>query len=187
MWVAVLAASVALAAAGCSSDAEPATTTQRGKLEFGTPPPGATRLGLCKAYQDDQIKGVLGEDGFRKLAPSALGEEGDAATGESCRWVRSGGGDDSLSLTIEALDYGADLAGLEAKFTELEGGTIGSEVVEGLGDAAFSSASEETSILQVRTGQYLLTLSTQARGKGVEPLDPDTLKILAGAALEKLS
>ena len=54
-----------------------------------------------------------------------------------------------------------------------------------MGDAAFSSVTDESSLLQVRSGQYLLTLSSRADGS-LEPVSLDALKLLAASGLGNL-
>ena len=53
----------------------------------------------------------------------------------------------------------------QSLYGELQSGTLGAEAVNDLGDAAFASVTDETSLLQVRSGPYLLTLASRATGE----------------------
>jgi len=182
-----LIAAVAVAGAACSSDDSSGTKSDRGTVSFADPPPGSTDLGLCSAYDIDDMKDLIGGDEtFKRLPPTAIGAKGDPVTGEACAWERTETNGDALSVRIEARDYGEDVALLDEQFGALKDGTISAETVDGLGDEAFSSESDETSLLQIRTGQYLLTLSSRAAGD-LSPVDVKTLQFLANGGLEQLS
>jgi hypothetical protein len=182
----LLAAALATAATACSNDDDEATSSDRGVITFEDPPAGSTDLGLCYAYDIAQMKELVGgEETFRRLAPEAIGTEGDAVTGEACAWERAEANGDSRTLRIEVRNYVADTASLAEQFATLEEGTLEAQPVEGLGDAAYSSTSEETSLLQVRSAGYMLTLASRATGS-LDPIALDSLELLAAAGLEQL-
>lgn len=183
---ALLAGVLVVGGVACSDDPEPEAGNDRGEISFSEAPPGSTDLGLCQAYLIDDMKGVLGGDeGFRRLAPEAIGTEGDAVTGEVCSWERTEANGDVVALRIEARTFGEDVAALDQQFAALEEGTIEATPVEDVGDDAFSSVSEETSLLQVRSGPFLLTLASRASGD-LEPLDLDLLRILGATGLGQI-
>ena len=182
----LLIVALAAAATACSKDDDTATSSDRGVITFEDPPEGSTDLGLCYAYDIAQMKELVGGDEtFKRLAPEAIGVEGDPVTGEACSWERKEANGDTRTLRIEVRNYGADTAGLAEQFATLEEGTLEAQTVEGLGDAAYSSVSEETSLLQVRSEGYMLTLASRATGS-LDPIDLDSLELLAAAGLEQL-
>lgn len=185
--VVFVAAVLATGAAGCSSsDGDAAPSSDRGVISFDDAPEGSTDLGLCATYDIAQIKGIIGGDqSFKRLAPAAIGKEGDAVTGEACSWERVETNGDTSSLTIEVRDYGDDTAAATARFTELQQDAVDVEPVPGMGTAAFATATDDTAILQALDGGYLLTLSSRTAGN-LEPLSTDTLKLLGTAGLERL-
>ena len=108
------------------------------------------------------------------------------------RWNRSGRSFEdrqrtirALALRIEVRNYRDDTATLEKQFTDLRDGTLDATVVPELGDVAFSSKSPTTSLLQIRSEGYLLTLSSRSDGK-LKPIPLDTLKLLGASGLEQL-
>ena len=181
----LVAAVTATLATGCSKDDEQVAENDRGTITFADAPEGSTSLGLCYPYDIAQMKELIGGGNtFKRLAPSAIGSEGDPVTGEVCAWERNAENGDVLSLRIEARTF-ADQATLESQFASLQDGTLEAQPVEGFGDAAFSSVSDETSLLQIRSGPYLLTLASRGTGE-LAPLDLDTLKLLSAAGMEQL-
>ena len=186
MVVGALVALVLATAAGCSSDGGDETGSDRGTLSFADAPPGSTDLGLCEAYEIDDVKALLGGDqSFKELAPSAIGAEGDPVTGEVCAWDRTEANGDSASLRVEVRDFGDDAEGLDEQFDQLEKVTTDTETVDGLGDAAFAATTDEASLLQVRSGPYLLTLASRSTGE-LDPVSLEDLEALAAAGLEQL-
>ncbi|MCU1372504.1 MAG: hypothetical protein JWO77_3698 [Ilumatobacteraceae bacterium] len=182
----VLAVALLLSAAACSSDDKKTAANDRGKITFQDPPKGSNDIGLCYAYELDQIKDLIGgEENFKRLPPAAIGKDGDAVHGETCAWQRTEPNGDSLNLRIEIRDFGKDQAALLEQYADLQDGTIGAADVADLGDGAFSSSTEETSLLQVKSGPYLLTLSSRAEGK-LEPIDVPTLQLLAASGLDQI-
>ncbi len=173
-------------ASGCSSDGDTATTTtSRPPVVFKAAPAEATRLGACKSLTIERMKELIGgEERFRALAPEAIGEEGDAVTGEACSWERKGPGENELSVRVEVRDYGTDTAGLVAKFDELKTGTVAATDAD-VGDAAFTSQSEETSLVQIRKGSFLITASSLAAGD-LDPIDVGELTFVAATPLDVL-
>lgn len=186
--IALLLGALVAAGTACSDakDGNTTNTSDRGVVSFADPPAGSDSLGLCYAYPIQNVKKLIGGGhNFKRLAPAAIGSEGDAITGEVCAFERKDPDGNGLSLRIEARDYGDDRAGLSDHFDELRAGTLEATDVPGVGDAAFASTSADTSLLQVRSGGYLLTLASRADGK-LEPIPVDTLKLLAGSGLERL-
>jgi hypothetical protein len=182
----VVVAAVFAGTAGCSSSEGRAVPTSRPPMSFGPAPKSAAKLGLCAAYPVGPMKKLVGGGNrFRALAPAAIGEKGDKVTGEACSWERIEPGGDQLSVRVEAVDYGTDTTGLAAKFDELKAGTIAAADLPGVGDAAFTSKSKETSLVQVRRGHYLITASSRATGK-LDPITVPELTLLAGSSFEKL-
>ncbi|MEZ5181802.1 MAG: hypothetical protein R2702_08015 [Acidimicrobiales bacterium] len=184
--IVLVAVAVVAGASACSKSDGGATESDRKVVTFGEAPEGSTDLGLCGAYDIEQMKGFIGGDeSFKRLAPEAIGKEGDPVTGEACAWERVEGGD-SLSLRIEVRNYGDDATGAAARFDELEQEAVDPEPVSELGDRAFSSTSDGASVLQAVRGGYLLSLSSRSAGS-LEPLPTDVLKLLGTAGLERLS
>lgn len=184
----VLAAALIVGGAACSDDEPKATESDRPPISFEDAPEGSTDIGICYAYDVDQIKDLIGgEETFKRLAPEAIGDEGAAVTGEACAWERTEPNGDAVNLRIEIRDYGDDQAGLLEAFADLKSGTPGAASVEGLGDenGAFAAETEETSLLQVKSGQYLLTLSSRAEGD-LQPVDLAALELLAASGLEAI-
>lgn len=186
MGAGLLVIAVAIGAAGCSKDDAKKTENDRGAISFADPPAGSEALGLCYAYKIAQMKDVIGGgNAFKRLPPEAIGKKGDPVTGEACSWARSETNGDALTLRIEVRNFGKDAAALDSQYQALRNGTVGATTVLGLGDDAFSSKSKQTSLVQVRDGKYLLTLSSRSAG-GLDPLPIDTLKLLAASGLEQL-
>lgn len=186
LGVGVLVAAVVLGASACSKDEKKTESSDRAPISFVDPPAGSTDLGLCYAYDIEQMKELIGgEETFKRLAPSAIGNKGDKVRGEACGWQRTEPNGDGLSLRIEVRNFGKDTAALGSQFTALKDGTIAAKDVPNLGDAAFSSVSDETSLLQVQSGPYLLTLASRADGS-LKPVSLDALKLLAASGLDQL-
>lgn len=184
--VGVLAASLLLGASACSKDEKKDTTSDRAPISFADPPEGSEALGLCYAYDIKQIKGLLGGDNtFKRLAPAAIGTKGDKVRGEACAWQRTEPNGDDLSLRIEVRNYGKDTATLASQFGALRQGTIGATDEPNLGEEAFSSVSDDTSLLQIKSGPYLLTLSSRSAG-GLDPVKLEALKLLGASGLDQL-
>jgi hypothetical protein len=182
----VLTAAVLLGASACSSDEKKPTENDRGAITFEDPPKGSNDIGLCYAYKLEDIKELIGgAENFKRLAPAAIGNEDDKVHGETCAWQRTEPNGDSLNLRIEIRDFGEDQAALLEQYADLKDGTIGATDVADLGDGAFSSKSKETSLLQVKSGPYLLTLSSRAEGD-LKPVDVPTLQVLATSGLEQI-
>ncbi len=182
----MLVASIAVTGAGCSKKQEAKTESDRGAISFSDPPPGSTTLGLCYAYDIAQMKELIGGgSNFKRLAPAAIGKKGDKVTGEACAWERKDPNGDALSLRIEVRNYGTDSAELQKQFDSLRTTTVGAQNVPKIGELAFSSASDQTTLLQVRSGKYLLTLSSRAEGK-LEPIPVETMVLLGTAGLGQL-
>ena len=55
----------------------------------------------------------------------------------------------------------------------------------GIGDEAFSAETADSTLLQVRSGAYLLTASSRSQG-GLEPVGVDQLRFLAAEGLAQL-
>jgi hypothetical protein len=186
LGVGVLAAALLFGSAACSKDEDKPTENDRGTITFKDPPKGSTDIGLCHAYDVKQIKDLIGgKNTFKRLPPEAIGAKGDKVRGEACSWQRTEPNGDSLNLRIEVRNYGKDDAGLSSQFAKLKDGTIGAASVSGIGDAAFSSESDETSLLQVRSGPYLLTLASRAEG-GLKPVELGALELLAASGLDRI-
>ena len=186
LGVGVLAAAVLFGAAACSKDDKKQAESDRGTITFKDAPKGSTDIGLCYAYSLDQIKDLIGgKETFRRLPPEAIGAKGDKVRGEACSWQRTEPNGDALNLRIEVRDYGTDAAGLLEQYAKLKDGTISATEVEALGDGAFSSGSKESSLLQVKSGPYLLTLTSGAEGK-LKPVSVDALKLLAASGLDRI-
>lgn len=167
-----------------SDDAKP--TNDRGAVSFADPPEGSMALGLCYAYPLEDVKTLMGGGQyFKRLPPAAIGAEGDAVTGEACAFERKDPDGDGLSLRVEVRNYGEDAAALTTQFDDLKAGTLEAAAVEDIGDAAFSSTSKDTSLLQVRADGYLLTLASRADGT-LKPIPVNTLKLLGASGLEQL-
>ena len=182
----VLIAALALGASACSKDEKKAPTSDRAPISFADPPEGSTDLGLCYAYDVEQMKELIGGEGtFKRLAPSAIGTKTDKVRGEACSWERNEPNGDALSMRIEVRNYKDDTATLDSQFKALHDGTIGATDQPNLGDAAFSSVSDSTSLLQIKSGPYLLTLASRANG-GLDPVKLDALKLLGASGLEQL-
>lgn len=182
----VLAATVLFGAAACSKSDDTPEKNDRAPISFADPPKGSMDLGLCYAYNTDQIKDLIGgEETFKRLAPAAIGTEKDEVHGEACAWERTEPNGDAASLRIEIRDFSDDPAALLEQYAALKDGTIGATDVEGLGDGAFTSESKETSLLQVKSGPYLLTLSSRADGN-LKPVDLAALQLLAASGLDKV-
>jgi hypothetical protein len=183
--ITLLALSIVLAVAGCSSDSKSAATTTRPNLNFKAGLSKSNQLGVCSSYQVGRMKQIVGGgSGFRIQAPAPIGKKGDAVIGERCAWTRTGGGSDALILTIEARKWN-DLGGLTNDYTTLRSQTIGAADVPGIGDAAFTSSSKSSSLLQVRFGSYRLTYSSSTQGK-LKPIPVADLEDLAKTAVAKL-
>ncbi|MFN8017083.1 MAG: hypothetical protein U0P45_03060 [Acidimicrobiales bacterium] len=186
MGTGLLAIAIAVGAVGCSKDDAKKTENDRGAISFADPPTGSEALGLCYAYKINRMKDVIGGGNmFKRLAPEAIGKKGDKVTGEACSWARSEPNGDALTLRIEVRNFKQDQAALDQQYQALRNSTVGATSVVDIGDDAFSSQSKQTSLLQVRDGQYLLTLSSRAAGD-LKPLKLDTLKLLAASGLEQL-
>jgi hypothetical protein len=186
LGVGVLAAALLFGSAACSKDEDKPAENDRGTITFKDPPKGSTDIGICHAYDVQQIKDLIGGDNtFKRLPPEAIGAKGDKVRGEACSWQRTEPNGDALNLRIEVRDYGKDEAGLATQFKKLEDGTISADPVSGLGDAAFSSESDETSLLQVRSGPYLVTLASRAEG-GLKPVELGALQLLAASGLDRI-
>lgn len=180
-----LGALLTVSVLACSSGGSEGTSSDRPPATFAPASPTAAALGLCRAYDIGEMKDLMGGGTFRRLAPESIGSEGDPVTGETCSWQRAETNGDALTVRVEVRDYGTDTASLASQFDQLQQGTLEAQPVDSVGDAAFSSVSDETSLLQVRSGQYLLTVATRSGG-GLEPLPVDTLKVLAAKGLGKL-
>ena len=184
--VVVGALSAAVVLVGCSDDGSDGASSDRGTLTFVDAPEGSTDLGLCDAYELEDVKALLGgEQSFKELAPSAIGAEGDPVTGEACGWDRTEENGDGLSLRIEVRDYGDDVDGLTEQFDDLRKVTADGEEQGDLGDEAFSAETADSTLLQVRSGAYLLTASSRSQG-GLEPVGVDQLRFLAAEGLAQL-
>lgn len=182
----VLVVAVVLSGAACSKKEKKETSSDRGTISFADPPAGSTSLGLCYAYDIAQMKTLIGGGhNFKRLPPEAIGAKGDPVTGESCAWERKDPNGDAQSLRIEVRNFKDDTAALEKQFTDLRDGTLDATVVPELGDVAFSSKSPNTSLLQIRSEGYLLTLASRSDGK-LKPIPLDTLKLLGASGLEQL-
>lgn len=182
----MLIVAVVLGGTACSKEEKKKATSDRGTISFADPPAGSTKLGLCYAYDITQMKALIGGGrNFKRLPPAAIGSKGDPVTGEACAWERKDANGDALALRIEVRNYRDDTATLEKQFTDLRDGTLDATVVPELGDVAFSSKSPTTSLLQIRSEGYLLTLSSRSDGK-LKPIPLDTLKLLGASGLEQL-
>lgn len=188
LGVGVLAAAVLFGVAACSKDEKKATDSDRAPIEFAEPADGSTTLGLCAAYDTKDMKKLIGGDEtFKRLAPAAIGTEDDPVRGEACAWQRTEANGDALNLRIEARNYGDDQATLLEQYAALKKGTIGATDIADLGDpnGAYSSESDQTSLVQVKSGPYMLTLSSRADGN-LEPIPVTDLERLAAAGLKQL-
>jgi hypothetical protein len=186
LGVAVLASVVLLGASACSSDEKKATKSDRPPISFAEPPEGSTDIGLCYAYDLEQIKDLIGGDEtFKRLAPTAIGAEGDKVRGEACGWQRTEPNGDALSLRVEVRDFGEDEATLLSQYAALKEGTIDATDVEGIGQGAFSAVTDETSLLQIKSSPYLLTLSSRADGT-LKPVPLKALELLGASGLEQI-
>lgn len=184
----LLAVVVASAATGCSDDegGSDATSNDRPAISFSDAPEGSTDLGLCAAYELEQMKEIIGGDeSFKRLPPAAIGNEGDAVTGEACAWERVEENGDLLTVRIEVRNFGEDTEGAAARYAELEADAVEPEPVADMGEGAFVTVTDDSSILQSVQGGYLLTLASRSAGT-LEPLSTDTLKLLGTAGLERL-
>ena len=182
----LLIAVLAVGASACSDDDKKTESSDRPAISFADPPEGSTDLGLCYAYDIDQMKELIGGDEtFKRLAPAAIGVEGDDVTGDACSWQRIEPNGDSLNLRIEARDYGEDTATLATQFAAMRDGDDIAEAVPDIGDEAYVSITDESSVMQVQDGQYLLTISSRAEG-GLEPVNADALTLLAATGLAQL-
>lgn len=184
----VLAATVLFGAAACSkSDDASGKESDRGPISFADPPKGSTDIGICYAYNTDQIKELIGgKETFKRLPPAAIGTEKDKVHGESCAWQRSEPNGDSVNLRVEIRDFGDDQAALQKQYTALEDGATGVADVDGLGDAAFSAVSEDTTLLEVQSGSYLLTLTSHSEGS-LKPVELAALQLLAASGLDRIT
>ena len=181
-----LAALVLMGAVACSSDGGDDASSDRGTLAFADAPPGSTDLGLCAAYDIDDVKALLGGDqSFKQAPPAAIGAEGDPVTGEVCAWERTEANGDSASLRIEVRDFGDDAEGLADQFEQLRKVTTDATLVDGLGTTAFAATTDEATLLQVQADPYLMTLASRAGGD-LEPLELAQLRDLATVGLEQL-
>jgi hypothetical protein len=186
VWLVVGA--IAIGGAACSGDDgdDEVTESDRGSISFSDAPEGSTDLGLCYAYDIEQMKGILGgEETFKRLPPAAIGAEGEGVTGEACAWERVEPNGDSVNLRIEVRDFGDATDELEERFEDLDLTTPGAEDFPGIGDEAFAAVADDGSLLQVRSGGYLLTLASRSSGS-FDPLSTDTLKLLGTAGLDQL-
>ncbi len=183
----ILAASLVLAvAAGCSSGNNAGSDTSKPAINFKVGDTGSKILPLCVAYPAKKMKKVVGGgSNFRILVPQAIGKKGDPVTGQTCSWQRTSPGSKTRTLQIEGRDFAKDSSALATQFDELKAKTASPEDVSGIGDAAFSAKSDQTDLLQVRNGPYLLTLSSRAEG-GLKPITVSELKDLAKTAIDKL-
>lgn len=187
LGIGVLTATVLFGAAACSKSDDTPAKSDRAPISFADPPKGSTDIGLCYAYNVDQIKALIGgEETFKRLAPAAIGKKTDPVHGEACAWERTEPNGDAASLRIEVRDFGKDQETLLSQYAALKEGTPGATDVEGLGDGAFSAVTDDTSLLQVKSGEYLLTLSSRAEG-GLEPVDLAALQLLAASGLDRIS
>ncbi len=109
----LVAVAITGAAASCSKSDGEAEKSDRKVVSFGDAPEGSTDIGMCGAYKTEQMKGFIGGDEtFRRLAPEAIGKEGDPVTGEACSWERVEEDGDSLSLRIEVRTFGVPSASI---------------------------------------------------------------------------
>ena len=183
--IALVTVFVLCGVAGCSGSNQAAPPTTRPSLVFGAGVPPVNNLGVCSVYPVPQMKALIGGGAnFRIQPPQAIGNKGDPVVGESCSWSQSGGGNTGLILVLETRKWN-DAAGLQTQFTSLHSTTIGATDVIGLGDAAFTSQSPATSLLQMRSGLYMLTYSSTVQGN-LTPISLATLEGLARMALPKL-
>lgn len=187
LGVGLLAAAVLLGASACSKDEKKASSNDRAPITFKDPPKGSNDIGLCYAYDIKQIKGLIGgQETFKRLAPAAIGNEDDPVHGESCAWQRTEPNGDARNLRIEIRDFGDDNAALLEQYAALQKGTVGATDVPDLGEGAFSAVTDDTSLLQVKSGPYLLTLSSRSEGK-LDPVDIKALQLLAASGLDHIS
>jgi hypothetical protein len=183
----VLAATVLFGAAACSkSDDSSKKESDRGTISFADPPKGSMDIGICYAYNTDQIKDLIGgKETFKRLPPAAIGTEKDKVHGESCAWQRNEPNGDSVNLRVEIRDFGDDQATLLEQYDALKKGATEPTDVDGLGDRAFSAINDDTSLIEVHSGPYLLTLSSHAEG-GLKPVDLAALQLLAASGLDRI-
>jgi len=173
------AAVLIVGATGCGKDEKKAEQSDRPPVSFVDPPEGSMKLGLCLSYPIADIKELMGGNQyFKRLMPTAIGQEGDDVTGESCAWERTDPNGATSNLRIEVRDFGEDTAGLEKWFADLKSQAKGFTAIDGLGDDAFSVVIGESLVLQARSGQYLLTASSQGSG-GLAALSVEQLTELA--------
>lgn len=185
--VAAVAAGVLLAVGlgACSSDGDKAASSTTAVLSFEPVPSEATRLGVCTSITIDQMTGLLGDDVVASL-PSSITEGGGAVTGESCSWDAKGEGSGaSRSVHVEARDFADDTDWLAQRYEDLRAGTTGATDLPGVGDAAFSAETDDTTVVQIRTGHYLLTASSRGAG-GEAPVTAGELGMVLAATMSKL-
>lgn len=181
----ILAISLVLTIAGCSSGGDASSDTSKPAINFKVGESGAKTLPLCVAYPAKEMKKLVGGgSNFRIIVPQAIGKKGDPITGQTCSWQRIGPGKKARTLQVEGRDF-EDAAALGAQFDELKAKTANPQDVSGVGESAFSAESDETNLLQVRDGKYLLTLSSRAEG-GLKPVTVNELEDLAKTAIDKL-
>ncbi len=173
-----------LALGACSSDGESSTATDTPVLSFEPVPDEATRLGVCTSITIDQIEGLLGADTVASL-PSSITEGGGVVTGEGCTWEAKSGGDASRAIRVEARDFADDTKSLEQRFEDLRAGTEGATDLPGVGDAAFSAATDDATVVHIRSKQYLLTASSRGTG-GEAPVGTPELGMVLAATLGQL-
>ena len=189
LGVGVLIGAVLLTGAGCAKKREEAKPSDRGPIHFVDPPAGSEKLGLCYAYDIAHVKALIGGDNtFKRLPPTAIGKPNDQVTGEACAWQRTEPNGDARSLRIEVRNFGKgadDMARRDSQFKALEDGAIDAQEVPGLGDGAFSSLTDNASVLQVKSGPYLLTLASRTDG-ALTPVKVNALQLLAASGLNRL-
>jgi len=184
----VLAATVLFGAAACSkSDDSSKKESDRGAISFADPPKGSMDIGICYAYNTEQIKELIGgKETFKQLPPAAIGTEKDKVQGESCAWQRTEPNGDSVNLRVEIRDFGEDKAALLEQYDAVKESATNVADVADLGDAAFSAENDDTTILDVQSGPYLLTLTSHSEGS-LKPVDLAALQLLAASGLDRIS
>ncbi|HWJ96618.1 MAG TPA: hypothetical protein VNQ33_00580 [Acidimicrobiales bacterium] len=183
----VLAATVLFGAAACSKSDGGTKKSDRAPISFADPPKGSMDIGICYAYNTEQIKDLIGgKETFKRLAPAAIGTAKDKVHGEACGWQRTEPNGDSVNLRVEIRDFGEDQAALLTQYDALKKGATDVTDVAGLGEGAFSAVSDDTSLLEVKSGPYLLTLTSHAEGS-LKPVDLAALQLLAASGLDRIT